>query len=628
MAFNAGQGLPNGGPPRKGPQDEDEDYERNVQKMLDQKFDDWPNEAGLTPNCSVEGLTEVRGPIDLKVQGSIPSWAAGTLYRTGPGGFEVETAQNSTYRVSHWFDGFGQSHRFTIIPDENDDGTARVEYASRCQTEELVEEIRQNGKPLGFTFAQRQDPCIGMFGKMMTVWRMPFPKNGPRLDNISVTVQANVPGLGSSRASTEGQQPSAGQRATATNLWLTTDSCNLKEMDLQTLEPIGFAAQQKLHPLLKGPLSCAHAQRDPATGDLYNYNLDFGPVATYRVFRVNAATGTTDIIATIRQADAKPAYMHSFFLSESFVILCIPSTHLAAMGLHIPWQRNIVDAIEPFDESKACKWFVIDRRGGRGVVGTYESPAGFHFHSVNAFEEVEPETGDTLVYCDVVEYPSLDVIRSFELDVLMRRDGGAEAFWGDENRNRNTQSRFARHKLRVPSPFPAQMKTKNKGAGENSSSASKIRTTEKVLEIKAPRVGELPTINPAYATRRHRYFYSLPNRGHSTLLDGLGKTDLETRETVYWDNPRGHTPGEAIFVPRPPPPPSSSGRSSSGEEEDEEDEMEEMAEDDGVLLSVVLDGYGKNSYLLCLDARTMRELGRAECGWAIAHGFHGIHTQT
>ncbi|KAK7959468.1 carotenoid cleavage dioxygenase 1 [Apiospora aurea] len=592
MALNGGQGLPFGSPSRKGPQDEDEDedYESNVQKMLDQNFDDWPNAAGF------EGLTEVKGPVDLKVQGSIPTWAAGTLYRTGPGGFEVKTALNSTYRVSHWFDGFGQSHRFTIVPDEN--GTVRVEYASRCQTDDLVEEIRQNGRPNGFTFAQRQDPCIGLFGKVMTVWKMPFPKNGPRLDNISVTVQANVPGLGSSRASTSAQQPSAGHRATAANLWLTTDSCNLKEMDLQTLEPIGFAAQQKLHPLLKGPLSCAHAQRDPATGDLYNYNLDFGPVATYRVFRVNAATGTTDIIATIHQADAKPAYMHSFFLSPSFLILCIPSTHLATMGLHIPWQRNIVDALEPFDESKTCKWFVIDRKGGRGVVATYESPAGFHFHSVNAFEETDEETGETLVYCDVIEYPSLDIIRSFELDVLLRRDGGAEAFWGDERRNRNTQSRFARHKFRVPS-----QKSEGKGGGSSSTPAK----SEKVLEIKAPRVGELPTINPAYATKKYRYFYSLPNRGQSTLLDGLGKTDLETRETLYWDNPRGHTPGEAIFVARP---------------------GDAVDEDDGVLLSVVLDGYGRNSYLLCLDARTMKELGRAECGWAIAHGFHGIHTQT
>ena len=61
---------------------------------------------------------------------------------------------------------------------------------------------------------------------------------------------------------------------------------------------------------------------------------------------------------------------------------------------------------------------------------------------------------------------------------------------------------------------------------------------------------------------------------------------------------------EPIFVPNP-----------DGEKE----------EDDGVLLCVVLDGVKGSSYLLCLDARTMEELGRAEAEFAVALGFHGLH---
>jgi torulene dioxygenase len=38
---------------------------------------------------------------------------------------------------------------------------------------------------------------------------------------------------------------------------------------------------------------------------------------------------------------------------------------------------------------------------------------------------------------------------------------------------------------------------------------------------------------------------------------------------------------------------------------------EGTSEDDGVLLSVVLDGMRGKSYLLCLDARNLSELGRA-----------------
>jgi torulene dioxygenase len=54
---------------------------------------------------------------------------------------------------------------------------------------------------------------------------------------------------------------------------------------------------------------------------------------------------------------------------------------------------------------------------------------------------------------------------------------------------------------------------------------------------------------------------------------------------------------------------------------------EGVDEDDGVLLSVVLDGFDETSYLVCLDTRTMKELGRAECDWAVGIGTHGAHIQ-
>ena len=42
-----------------------------------------------------------------------------------------------------------------------------------------------------------------------------------------------------------------------------------------------------------------------------------------------------------------------------------------------------------------------------------------------------------------------------------------------------------------------------------------------------------------------------------------------------------------------------------------------------MLLSIVLDGFQGTSYLVCLDAKTMKELGRAEYDAAIGFGFHG-----
>ena len=63
----------------------------------------------------------------------------------------------------------------------------------------------------------------------------------------------------------------------------------------------------------------------------------------------------------------------------------------------------------------------------------------------------------------------------------------------------------------------------------------------------------------------------------------------------------GVYPGEPVFVPAP----------------------SENAEDDGVLLSVILDADRGTSSLLVLDAQTLAERARAEVPHHIPHGFHG-----
>lgn len=45
------------------------------------------------------------------------------------------------------------------------------------------------------------------------------------------------------------------------------------------------------------------------------------------------------------------------------------------------------------------------------------------------------------------------------------------------------------------------------------------------------------------------------------------------------------------------------------------------SEDDGVVLSIVMGADGK-SFLLCLNAKTFEELGRAHLPYGIPFGFH------
>ncbi|KAK4186735.1 carotenoid oxygenase [Podospora australis] len=574
-----------GGPLLRSKDDETHDLQDVLVRFDEAAYRDWPNDAGF------DGLTEERGPISLAVSGMIPSYVAGSLFRTGPGFSKVEGTPKGTFQPSHWFDGLAQTHRFDIRTDHQ--GKVQVSYSSRLQSEELMEHIKKTGSFRNFTFAQKQDPCLGLFSKLMGTWVATTQPNKDKwMDNVSVAVLPNVPGLESASGNLIGKIPSSngpplssGHRPPLpgiNNIWLTTDNSSLKQIDPMTLEPIGFAEQQILHPSLKGPLSCAHAQRDPVTGDLYNLNLDIGMATIYRLFCVRAATGKTEILAEIKGSDIKPAYLHSFFMSENYVVVCIPSSHLGWNGIKVPWVKNMVDAIEPFSEDKKTQWIVVDRVHGRGIVGRFESEASFFFHAVNAFEE---DDGSKIV-CDVVEYKGLDVIHKMYYDVILQQDGADRKFWNDKERAKRAMASLNRYRLDL-SALP-----KN-GKG----------TPEKYISIPAPHAGELPTMNPLYSTKRHRYVYSIPYRGMSTAPDCLVKTDVLTRDALFWDPPHGHCPGEGIFVPDP-----------NGTEED-----------DGVLLSVVLDGHNRTSYLLCLDAKTMAELGRAEVGFAVAMGFHGAH---
>ena len=76
------------------------------------------------------------------------------------------------------------------------------------------------------------------------------------------------------------------------------------------------------------------------------------------------------------------------------------------------------------------------------------------------------------------------------------------------------------------------------------------------------------------------------------------KIDVTTGETLTWGE--GY-PGEPVYVGRP-------GRTE---------------EDDGVLLSVVLEPERSASSMVVLDAATLTELARARVPHHIPFGFHG-----
>lgn len=108
---------------------------------------------------------------------------------------------------------------------------------------------------------------------------------------------------------------------------------------------------------------------------------------------------------------------------------------------------------------------------------------------------------------------------------------------------------------------------------------------------------ELPNINHHKLMHPYRYLYA--TGGETGFAQTIFKLDLESKRHTQWHE-RGTYITEAVFVPRP-------GATS---------------EDDGVVITLALDGAEKKSVLLILDGKTLKELARAYVPQVIPFTVH------
>lgn len=223
------------------------------------------------------------------------------------------------------------------------------------------------------------------------------------------------------------------------------------------------------------------------------------------------------------------------------------------------WLRPYIENFR-WKPQRGTRFHVFERASGRAV-GSYETDAFFSFHHVNAFED-----GDDLVV-DLVGYDDAAIIDAFYVNRL------------EDSANELPIGTLRRFRLPVSG-----------------------RRRAVVAETLSPTCIELPSFDyPRMSMRAdHRYVYGVGLHDRQGFYDQLVKLDLTDGSARTWHEP-GHYPGEGVFAGRP-------GRT---------------AEDDGVIMSVVLDAGRGTSYLLVLDAHTFTEVARAELPHPVLFGYHG-----
>ena len=455
---------------------------------------------------------EIAEPVRLTVQGELQTWLQGALLRTGPSKFEV-----GARLYNHWFDGLAMLHRFAFAQGE-------VSYSNRFLQSNAFTAAERTGKISYGEFAT--DPCRTLFGRIAAIF-------DPKLtDNCCVNVSAY------------------GGKITA----FTETSLPLRFAP-ETLETLGVFDYGDA---LKGQISTAHPHCDSARACHYNYIADLGRSSVYRLIGIGG-DGSQRVVAEIPVE--RPAYMHSFAMSEHHLVLTEFPLVVRPIDLRLSGRPFIENY--RWEPERGLVFHVIEKDTGR-LVRTAATDAAFAFHHVNAFEDAEG------LLVDVIVYPDATIIDAL---YLARLRAGAPL---------DVTGQLTRYRVPLSRNGPVTRKTL------------------------APVPLELPRINyETHAGKPYRFVWGTGIEVRGDFLDSIVRIDTETGEVSRWHE-AGLYPGEPVFVPAP------SAR----------------AENDGVLLSVVLDAASGGSFLLVLDAATLKEKARAETPHAIPFHFHGNYFPT
>ncbi|MDL5360946.1 carotenoid oxygenase family protein [Halalkalicoccus sp. NIPERK01] len=295
----------------------------------------------------------------LEVAGELPDWLSGTLYRNGPGRFEV-----GDRTLAHWFDGFALLRRFEIHDGE-------IGYSSRFLDSDA------------YRAAQDGELRYGEFGTTPS-WslldRLRTRLGGIQTDNASITVRHRD---GEHRAVTE-----------------TAREVAFDPADLSTLghRTVDVAATGTL----------AHDHYDFLQEEWVGLGTRFGRKPGYVLYR-DPDDGPAERIAHVERDE--PAYLHSFALTDHYAVVTEHPFRTAPRRLLS--DRPYVESFRWYPE-RETRFLVVDRRDGEVVAEPGVQPF-FTFHHVDAHER-----GDDL-FVDLVAFEDHSIVPALSLANLRSR---------------------------------------------------------------------------------------------------------------------------------------------------------------------------------------------------------------
>ena len=327
----------------------------------------------------------------------------------------------------------------------------------------------------------------------------------------------------------------------------------------------------------------AHPHQTP-DGSVINIAVTYGRYSTYNVIQIPPSSGKLDeqpleggkVLCSIPPTSGI-GYMHSFCLTEKYVILTEFPLMLNVWSVltHRLFQTGFVDWLY-WNANQLVRFHVIDRKQGKRV-GIFTAETFFVFHHINAFEE------DGKICLDACCYHDNSIISQLYLHNMR-----SPIVPGEQKKFDVADVR--RYELPLEDLGGAELDEKPLHKGADGLDYTLLYSGM-----------ELPQFNYTEKNGKPYKFVYGVGAGNEMIFGKLVKLNVETKEFVTWEDPGGFA-SEPVFVKAP-----------DGKEED-----------DGVVLSSVINIPDQTTSLLVLDAKEFKELGRAVVKGITPLTLHGL----
>jgi carotenoid cleavage dioxygenase-like enzyme len=315
-------------------------------------------------------------------------------------------------------------------------------------------------------------------------------------------------------------------------------------------------------------ISCAHPEKWVANRDIvFNYETDLENMI-YKFYYINTSISTKGDLEKHYFYDIPTknfSYIHSFSVTKHYIIF-----------IEYPFFWNIKEIIDSVVILPSLKWIpemktkihIIDLNNINSELITIETKAFFSFHHINAFDiynKVNNELNVSNIFLELITYEDASIFENFYMSNLLNvSENGLKG----GNYSKIIINLDRKHKLTYFEMFTHKINNE---------------------------MIEMPTVNQKYKGQFSTFFYSFTESGK------IIKVNTITGFVQEWYK-KYHIPSEPIFISNT-----------------------DLSEDDGFIVSVVLDSRSEKSYLLILNAIDMKEMAIGHISTHIPLTCHGFY---